>query len=307
MAVAGVLAVDWSRSGLRAWPLANGQPAGEPIVGTTGLGDVAGRDYETALLAQCGSWLDAHPDAGVLLGGMVGARGGWREAPYAQCPIGSSDLAEAATRFEIAGHPAAVLPGASHRSPAGLADVMRGEEVQVLGAASMLGLDRARFCIPGTHAKWADYAGGMLTGFSTYVTGEAFNLFRHQGLVGALADGDAFDRDAFILALERGSRLALVNVVFSARAEALAGTLAPEAVSSYLSGLLIGAELGAALQSGDDAPVVLLASGAMAERYTLALERFGISPMALSPAEAKRRGLALVGPHVWPGQAMQPA
>jgi ABC-type branched-subunit amino acid transport system permease subunit len=87
---------------------------------------------------------------------------------------------------------------------------------------------------------------------------------------------------------------------------ALVGALAPEAVSSYLSGLIIGAELAAALERRDGAPVMLLASGAMAERYTLALERYGISPIALAPAEAKQRGLALVSRHVWSGSAMQP-
>lgn len=307
MVVTGVLAVDWSRSGLRAWPVANGQLAGESIVGATGLRDVTRRDYEAALLAQCGGWLEANPKAGVLLAGMVGARGGWREAPYAQCPVGLNDLVRSAGRFEIAGHPAAVLPGASHRRASGLADVMRGEEVQVLGAASVLGLDRARFCIPGTHAKWADYSGGMLTGFSTHVTGEAFDLFRHHSLVGALAEGDTFDRDAFTLAVERGSKLALLSVVFSSRAEVLLGTLAPGSVSSYLSGLVIGAELGAALQHRDDTPIVLLASDSMVERYTLALELFGISPVTLSPTEAKRRGLALISTHVWPEPATQPA
>jgi 2-dehydro-3-deoxygalactonokinase len=200
-----------------------------------------------------------------------------------------------------------VLPGASYRGPDGLADVMRGEEVQVLGAASLLGLDRVRFCIPGTHAKWADYSGGMLTGFATYVTGEAFDLFRHHGLVGALADGDDFDRNVFMLAVERGSKPALLNTLFSARAEVLLNALAPGSVSSYLSGLVIGAELAAALQDKDDTPIVLLASDVMAERYTMALELFGISPVTLSSTEAKRQGLALVSPHVWPEAATQPA
>ena len=122
---------------------------------------------------------------------------------------------------------------------------MRGEELQLLGLAETAGLTDATVCIPGTHSKWARLDNGELTGFRTFVTGELFQLLRRHSLVGALAEGDAHDDAAFRRGLARGAGQALSHAVFAARANALGGTLAPAAVSSFLSGVLIGAEIAA--------------------------------------------------------------
>ena len=49
----------------------------------------------------------------------------------------------------------AIVPGVSYLGD-GRADVMRGEEVQLLGAAAAgLGRPDGLVCHPGTHNKWA--------------------------------------------------------------------------------------------------------------------------------------------------------
>ena len=65
----------------------------------------------------------------IVMSGMVGSRQGWVEAPYVACPAGLDDLAKALKKVS---RDVWIVPGVSckHSVP----DVMRGEEVQVLGA-----------------------------------------------------------------------------------------------------------------------------------------------------------------------------
>jgi 2-dehydro-3-deoxygalactonokinase len=229
---------------------------------------------------------------------MIGSRTGWHEAPYVECPANPAQLVAHAVRFRINDHPAAILPGACVRTDDGDVDVMRGEELQLLGIVDTIELDDALVCIPGTHCKWARLAGGALIDFRTLITGELFQLLRRQSLVGALAEGDAFDAIAFRRGVLRGADRTLANAVFAARANALAGTLTPVEVSAYLSGVLIGSEIKAQnLASGQD--VVLLATGVLAERYDTALGILGISARLTDAKVATQAGLLLAARELW--------
>jgi 2-dehydro-3-deoxygalactonokinase len=233
---------------------------------------------------------------------MVGSRTGWVEADYVPCPADLAGLSSGATRFAIDGHPAAILPGVSCRNPEGHADVMRGEEVQILGAGRLTAIGDALVCIPGTHSKWARLEGGALTGFRTFVTGELYELLRRRSLVGALAEGDGFDPAAFGQGVDYGTRAPLAHAVFSARADVLTGGMAAAAVSSYLSGLLIGAELAGRPEAGG-AEVVLLAAGVLAERYRAAFEVVGLPFRPIDAEAATIGGLALAARELWPALA----
>ena len=66
----------------------------------------------------------------------------------------------------------AIVPGVSTLAD-GRADVMRGEEVQMLGAvAAGLVPPGALLCQPGTHCKWAWMEDGRIARFRTAMTGE---------------------------------------------------------------------------------------------------------------------------------------
>ena len=78
-------------------------------------------------------------DKPLLLAGMVGSNRGWVEAPYVPCPAGIDELVE---KLVWAGR--ARGDRARRRvSGEGRADVMRGEEVQLLGAVAA-GTGRSR-------------------------------------------------------------------------------------------------------------------------------------------------------------------
>ena len=63
---------------------------------------------------------------------MIGSNRGWKEAPYVSCPAGLDELA---AKLVWAGEREAIVPGVSFLEQ-GRADVMRGEEVQLLGAVA---------------------------------------------------------------------------------------------------------------------------------------------------------------------------
>lgn len=291
---AGFIAVAWGGPAFRAWLLTSTGDVIDTRSSEDGLRSVPADGHAAVLKANCAAWLDADPGLPILLSGMVGSRTGWVEAPYAACPLGPDELVAAARHLDLDTHRATFLPGAVCADAAGDLDVMRGEELQILGAAALSGLAEAVVSIPGTHSKLARLEGGRLAGFRTFVTGEIFGLLRGHSLVGALADSDAFDETAFADGVHRGSREPLSHAVFAARANALNGRLAPTSVSSFLSGILIGAEL--ADVAGDDGPpLLLLASGPHAERYQAACRVLGRTCRHLDARDTALAGFGLVG------------
>ncbi|MEL7345488.1 MAG: 2-dehydro-3-deoxygalactonokinase, partial [Pseudomonadota bacterium] len=123
------IAIDWGTSNVRAWAIG---PSGAVLAQATskdGVGKMAGRDYEDALMALIAPWLgDAPMD--VVICGMAGARNGWIEAPYRAVPCGTpiGETIPVATRDQRV--TARIIPGLKQASPA---DVMRGEDTQIAG------------------------------------------------------------------------------------------------------------------------------------------------------------------------------
>ena len=170
-------------------------------------------------------------------------------------------------------------------------EVMRGEETQVLGASAPADL----VCLPGSHSKWARVAEGRILGYATYLTGEAFAVLRGHTILGRLMrDGDP-DPAAFNRGVARaGEPGGLRHHLFGVRTRGLFEQLAGEAAASYLSGLLIGHEVRAALPPG--AAVHLIGAPQLCKLYAGAIESCG-GRASLDEGEAAARGLAALGRH----------
>ena len=270
---------DWGTSNLRVFRYAEGGLVAETRSAPTGIMAVAEGGFEAALKALVSDWLiEPVP---TLLCGMVGSRQGWIETPYVPCP---ADMDQVVARVERVGcdfggvH---ILPGLSVEEfkLGGRHDVLRGEETQIFGAAKPEGdaADAAEVIVtPGTHSKWAVVKGGRITDFTTYMTGELFAVLKAHSILGRLMDGDAHDADAFALGVARSMvDPVLTRLLFSARAEGLFNAVAPAALSAYLSGLLIGAEVSAGLSSGATA-VTLIGEPGLTGLYVDALAICGV-------------------------------
>jgi 2-dehydro-3-deoxygalactonokinase len=159
---------------------------------------------------------------------------------------------------------------------------MRGEETQVVGALQRDAAWSQAACLlmPGTHSKWVQVRGGRIESLATYMTGELFGLLRTHSILGRLMPADAAPSDdaapspGFLRGVEqaRHGQGELLHTLFSARTLALTQQLPREQIADYLSGLLIGSELAAALAlAPPDVPLLLVGEPALCRRYGLAL------------------------------------
>jgi len=282
------LAIDWGTTNRRAYLM----DADGSVLGTSrdDRGVLAMRPGEyPAELAAIRTRLGDLP---AIAAGMVGSTRGWREAPYRPAPTDLADLAAAALRIEEQRF--AIVPGVSllaGSDPATMrADVMRGEEVQVLGAvAAGLAPADALFCQPGTHNKWVRVERGRIVDFATAMTGELFALLRGHGILAGMLDGPVADGEAFRLGLARGRGATDLPVaLFEVRAAVLLGTLPPPDAAAFASGILIGADVGTQVEGQ---AVHLLATGTLADLYAAAIADAGGTATPLDSHAAFAAGI----------------
>jgi 2-dehydro-3-deoxygalactonokinase len=288
---AALLACDWGSTNLRAWTFdADGH-------------DVARRDFDLGVnrLApgEAGQrFLDEVRPAlraetlPALLCGSIGSNIGWTPVPYVDCP---ADLPAIAARFASPVENVWIAPGlrCEGLSPAG--DVLRGEETQAFGwiaGAPERADGRWLVCQPGTHAKWLVIEDGRIVRFLSAFTGELFAVLSAHSIL--RSDGKVHDETAFMEGLEAAAEGdGLLNRIYSARAR-VAGRGADQAsTGSYLSGLLIGAEVAATprLLGMEGERVVLLGAPALCARYETALARRKVSTCLADGDEAVKTGL----------------
>jgi 2-dehydro-3-deoxygalactonokinase len=291
------LGVDWGTSSFRAYRLDAAGAVLETRRADAGIRAIEDGDFDGAFEQLVGDWLDASPAVPVVMSGMIGSRQGWLEAPYLACPAAVADLGDALMPLELVrGRRVFIAPGLSTRGADGVPDVMRGEEVQILGAVDRLGVEQATLCLPGSHSKWARVEGGRVAGFATYMTGEAFEALRRHTILGRTIDHAAWDDAAFLEGVDRsGQPGGLLHHLFGVRAAGLFGELEPERSGAFLSGLVIGHELRAAVGDWGDR-VVLIGEAGLTRLYGQALERLGATSRD-GPADAAARGLHRLATH----------
>jgi 2-dehydro-3-deoxygalactonokinase len=277
VATIACIVADWGTTNLRAWALDAEGAALDQRVGARGLLAVQGGRFAEALAEVCGGWIE--PGIPVLLSGMVGSKLGWSEAPYLAAPLVLDQLSRNLHRVESS------LPVTVHIVPgvkledARQPDVIRGEETQIAGALQVLGIADGVFVLPGTHSKWAMVEAGRLTAFRTYMTGEVFGLLRNNGTLSQLMQGEGQDEAAFAEGVTRGASAdagGLLHRLFAVRTLGLLDKMPRSSLASYLSGLLIGAEVRdglAWLRMADRAGITSgIGSPAMLQSYHLAVK-----------------------------------
>lgn len=288
-----LIGLDWGSTRLRAYRFDEAGRVTETRALPWGSRQLPAGGFAEAFAHAVEGW----PRAPVLACGMVGSRGGWREAPYLDTPCRLDALAGALTTVDAPdGRTVHIVPGL--RDPAG-PDVMRGEETQVAGvlAQASAPIGDMRLLMPGTHSKWARVSGRAVTRIATVMTGELFALLRGHSILGAGLPDGGDDAEAFargVAAAKSAGPAGGLSRLFSARALMLDGALAPASVANFLSGLLIGDELRMALAAGwavPDAPVQLIGEDALCARYLQAAPAFGV---ALEPASG-----AIVASGLW--------
>lgn len=267
------VAIDWGSSSFRAYRFnADGQHI-DTRQTSRGIKFINGGQFEHYLRDQIGDWIN--PGDQVLLSGMIGSRNGWLESDYLPCPAALDRVITSGKSLDLPDMKLLFLPGVNQLEPA---DVMRGEELQLLGAS--LVQPSGMFVIPGTHSKWAWLGDGTIERFRTIPTGELFDLVTNHSLIGAMAHKGDWDQGAFLDGVSRGyDQSTLLSNLFTTRSRVLLSQQSGEAAYAWLSGLLIGSEIREAGELVEETPnkVILIGSESLCQKYRSAIEHLGVA------------------------------
>jgi 2-dehydro-3-deoxygalactonokinase len=290
-----MIGVDWGTTAFRAFRMTADGTIRDRRSGLRGILNVPDSRFADTLREEIGPWLAAGENH-VLLSGMIGSRQGWKEAPYLPCPAGAPDVAASLVDIEFDWSQVKLVPGLSATDDAGIAEVMRGEETQVFGVLTAMG-GSGLACLPGTHSKWARVEDGRIVGFTTHMTGETFSALRGHTILGRMMREGPADGAPFDTGVRRASDPGgLLHHIFGARPEVLAGRLSETDAAAYLSGILIGHEVRAALDGRQGQVVHVIGSPELTTLYGRAISAYGGFPER-HDGEAAARGLALIGGH----------
>lgn len=290
------ISCDWGTSRLRLAWLRDGVIVAEDNAGP-GIAQCAAskdfppgpedrKDYFRALLRSKVREL-AGPEAAlhlpIVASGMISSNLGMKMLPYAPLPF---DLNREIFIF--------------HQFPAneffpdlylisGLRteqDIMRGEETQLLGLVDILSREYSHVILPGTHSKHVRIEAGVVTAFNTYLTGELYALLMSKSTIIRPEAPGGFRPSGFVQGLEAAKREGLPASLFTVRSRSILGKLREEDAASYLSGLLIGAEILAIKPAS--VQLVLAAAMHLAEPYEQALQYFDLAYHKIDPLKIER-------------------
>ncbi|WP_234496525.1 2-dehydro-3-deoxygalactonokinase [Vibrio maritimus] len=282
------LVIDWGTTNFRAFAMSSSGKVIKRKEAKKGLLQVKQGEFANELKRLLESWLPNYTSLPVFMAGMVGSQQGWVDVPYAATPVDLNELAGQGHSFILPwGAPATIYPGVCHKRGKGQYDVMRGEEVQLIGAASLLGESTFHAVMPGTHSKYALMEDSCLKAFSTFMTGEMYSVLSQHTILGRGLSTDTASKSAkaFLKGVEESSPEQLTRQLFLVRTHRLFENLKQEEVLDYLSGLLIGHEIKsvATLISSKDLtkPVNIIGSHGLNEKYQLAFNAVGLTSQIL--------------------------
>lgn len=294
-----MIAINWGSSNFRAWKLSAATTVEAEKSSGRGAVQVEPGGFAEALMAEVGDWVRSG-ETRVLMSGMVGARRGWKEAPYVRVPASFEQVVDGVIRLEVnlpdSSHlDVRIVPGLIGADASGVPEVMRGEETEIFGCARELVGD-AHLCLPGTHTKWVQMKSGKIAAFSTSMTGDLYKAVREGTILSTSTQQEPNDAAAFLHGVARSKQAgALAHHLFGVRTLVLTGELAESSASSYLSGLLIGHEVNTMVQEGER--VHLIGDPGLCALYATALHEFGVSS-SVEPAGAALRGLIRISTHI---------
>lgn len=277
------IAVDWGTTNRRAWRMSTEGKVEEVFEDAAGITSVPAGKFA----GEAAGLRERLGDLPMLLGGMIGSNRGWYETRYVACPADQRDIAAAILWID---ERTGIVPGVC-QTIASHPDVMRGEEVQIIGGiASGVVPQTALVCLPGTHAKWACLRAGRIEAFSTWMTGEIFAILTRHSILAPQLEGTAQLGPDFLAGVAASAEADPLAGLFRVRAAGLLGK-GIEDGSSYVSGLLIGGEVraGLALMNGNQ-PFVI-GQPDLCALYAAALAQLQVAGTVVDGAAAFRAGI----------------
>jgi 2-dehydro-3-deoxygalactonokinase len=150
--------------------------------------------------------------------------------------------------------------------------------------------------MPGTHSKWVHLAGRRVQRFATAMTGELFEVLRTHSVLRHSLGGQLHgpDRDQGFsdgLAAGIGTPQKLAVALFKVRAGSLLSGRTPDWCAGFLSGLLIGSEIGAQRDWIGEGEIAVIGDAGLGDLYAKGLGVAGGKARIVDGAEATLAGL----------------
>ena len=282
-----MLICDWGSTHLRAYrvdpdgTILSHYESKSGVKALAGMGEGAYREALHTAIQNTG----AMPACAVRISGMAGSKKGWVETAYLAAPAGRNDIAS--NFVSIPGlKDTRLYGGLKYTNSDGSIDVMRGEEIQILGVVAKYP-DARVICLPGTHSKWVDVRDGRITGFRTHMTGDLFCSLRKDSIFAEQISSTEFHPEGFL----EGCRLAQLGIgledLFRLRTAYVFGEISEDAFHSYLSGFLIANEIRVQEPAGE---VFICGSEALSSPYVQALRELSVSTTVVDSKSATIQG-----------------
>lgn len=283
-----LIAIDWGTTNLRAYLLGSNTEILDTIKCAMGISKVHPPEFPHVFTKITHKW-QQEKKLPVVISGMVGSRNGWVDVNYLPCPANLELLAKHLMRPTNSTEAPFIVPGVSFKTSQ-TEDVMRGEETEIFGA---LNPNTTVYCLPGTHSKWVHTQNNSIIKFTTYLSGELFQILSKHSLLKKSCRGTLESNSEFLNGVEQAkNKKGLLANLFNIRSKVLHQRLPAENSKEFLSGLIIGSEL---LHSRsyweNETQVTLIAEVKIATRYQLALQHLQKDAVILPSSLAVTQGL----------------
>lgn len=220
---------------------------------------------------------DALSGVPVIISGMASSSIGMLELPYKELPFsadGGDLLMHTIEATNDCPHTITLVSGAKTAT-----DVLRGEETILIGCDIPNDEKKRLYVFPGTHSKHITVQQEKVIDFTTFMTGEFFDLLANKSILAAsikkdLSANSGFDNEGFKKGVLAGANINLLSSAFKVRINQLNNQLTATENYDYLSGLLIGSELNS-IQAEEDFFITVVAGETLQQQYITALKILG--------------------------------
>ena len=291
------VALDWGTSNFRAYLMDNNHVI-DQVSTQEGMKFIDQNEFEKILIKNIDAWNNKFDIKVIIASGMVGAKQGWIEVPYinSPCDIRNVNFKTFKILDDANIH---ILSGVSQFNPS---DVMRGEETQIAGFLLNNVDFNGSICLPGTHSKWVNMNSYNIQEFTTFLTGELYEIVKKYSILNHSLNTTELDdeivKSSAKLIIENPSFIS--NKLFEIRADNLLKNSNQTSNNSKLVGYLLGIELSGSRTYWEDKDLVIIGSSNLNKYYELILngrsnsiQLFNSSDMALNGLSFYKKSLNL--------------
>ena len=262
------VALDWGTSNFRAYLMDNNNVI-DQVSTQEGMKFIDQNEFEKILIKNIDAWNNKFDIKVIIASGMVGAKQGWIEVPYinSPCDIRNVNFKTFKILDDANIH---ILSGVSQFNPS---DVMRGEETQIAGFLLNNVDFNGSICLPGTHSKWVNMNSYNIQEFTTFLTGELYEIVKKYSILNHSLNTTELDdeivKSSAKLIIENPSFIS--NKLFEIRADNLLKNSNKTSNNSKLVGYLLGIELSGSKTYWEDKDLVIIGSSNLNKYYELIL------------------------------------